>query len=296
VNILLTGATGFIGSHVARVLVQEGHEVHALARPRSDLRRIADIQSSLQIIYADLLDSALRPPPCALCIHLAWYVEPGKYLESPENKHWLAASLRLARALASAGCKRFVAAGTCFEYATTNNPLRESSPTEPRTLYAQSKLELFNALQSLDMEIGWVRFFYQYGPFEDPRRLMPYVINSLLRGETCKLTPGEQVRDYLNVEDVATAVWAVAHSKLTGAVNIGSAQAVAVREVALKIGEHIGRPELIALGAQPYPAGDAMFLLADNSKLLTTGWRGRISLDDGLRATIEWWRQARPRS
>src|SRR5207244_7462658 len=107
---------------------------------------------------------------------LAWYVEPGRYLHSPLNRDYVRASLALAK-----GCRRMIAAGTCFEYAPSDEPLRESSGTAPRTLYARCKLELFNALESLDVETAWVRFFYQYGPLEDPRRLVPVVINSLLR-------------------------------------------------------------------------------------------------------------------
>jgi len=289
VKVLLTGATGFIGSNAARALVAAGHEVHAIVRPNSDRSRL---DPSLRLVTGDLLDSSFIPPPSSFdcCIHLAWYVEPGKYLDSPLNERWVEASLRLARTV---GCPRFVAAGTCLEYALSDGPLRETSATGPRTLYAQSKLELLHALQSLDMETAWVRIFYQYGPHEDPRRLVPYVINGLLRGETVKLVPGEQVRDFLHIEDVGTAVRAVAESQLTGVVNIGSAEPVTIRDLALKIGDAIGRRELIALGAQPYSPFDPMHILADNTKLRSTGWRPRYNLDSGLSATIDWWKRRR---
>jgi nucleoside-diphosphate-sugar epimerase len=291
-RILLTGGTGFIGSHVAHSLVAAGHEIHALILPNDDTRRISDILSSLVTVRGDLLDSSFRLPPSAFdcCIHLAWYVEPGKYLESPKNKQWVEASVRLARAMQDAGCRRFVAAGTCFEYATSDEPLRESSPAGPRTLYAQSKLELFNSLQSLEMEIAWVRFFYQYGPHEDPRRLVPVVINALLRGQEAKLVPGDRHLDYLYIEDVASAVAAVAQSKLTGAVNIGSSAPTTVAEIGTKIGKLIGRPELVKLGALPYSPTEPMHIVADNTKLKSAGWQPRYSLDEGLRRTIDWWR------
>jgi nucleoside-diphosphate-sugar epimerase len=292
VKILLTGATGFIGSHVARALVAAGHQVHALVLPNDNTWRIEDIRSNLQLIFGDLLDSSfiLHPSSFDTCIHLAWYVEPGKYLESPENRRWVERSLVLARALQDAGCKRFVAAGTCFEYATSDGPLRESSPTGPRTLYAQSKLELCNALQSLEMETAWVRFFYQYGPYEDPRRLVPVVINALLRGQEAKLVPGDRGRDFLHISDVASAVAAVAGSNLTGPVNIGLGTPTTVAEIGIKIGELIGRPELIKLGALPYSPTEPMHIVADNRKLCGTGWKPQYNLDEGLRQTIAWWR------
>ena len=301
-RVLLTGATGFIGSHIARALAGEGHEIHALVHPNDDAWRIRDILPSLVTVRGDLLDSAFTVPSGSFdcCIHLAWYVEPGKYLESPQNRQWVEASVRFAHAMQDAGCRRFVAAGTCFEYTTSDEPLHESSPTVPRTLYATCKLQLFHELQKLGektgMEIVWPRFFYQYGPFEDPRRFVPIAINTLLRGEPFTVPPNEQVRDYLHVADVASAVCAVAHSNLTGAVNIGSGEPVAVRQIATQIAEIIGRPELIKVGTQPYAPEDSPRIVADNRRLREqTDWKHRITLNEGLRQTIDWWKNRLPR-
>lgn len=291
-KVLLTGTAGFVGSHVARELVREGHEVHAVVRPTTDLGRIEDLRDSLHFIQGDILDSSFVPSPSVFdcCIHLAWYVEPGKYLQSPLNKDWVTASLRLARFLQGAGCRRFIATGTCFEYAPSDPPQRESSPTKLSTPYVQAKLELLEALQSLDIETAWVRLFYQYGPGEDPRRLVPVVINNLLRGQEMKLVPGERVRDFLHIEDVARAVCAIAGSNLTGAVNIGSGVPTTVREIALNIGEILHRVDLLKIGALPYGPTEPMDLLADNTKLRGTGWSQRYALEEGLHETIDWWK------
>jgi len=290
VKVLLTGAAGFIGSHIARQLVDEGHEVHALVRPQTNLWRLADIEPSLHFVRGDLLDPSFALPSSLFdyCLHLAWYVEPGKYLHSPLNKDWVEASLRLARHLKAAGCRRFVAAGTCFEYATSDPPQRESTPT---TLYVESKLALLHALPTVGIDFAWVRFFYQYGPCEDSRRLMPVITTRLLRGEEVKLVPGDRIRDYLHIEDVASAVCAVAQSKLTGAVNIGSGVPVTVRDIALNIGTLLDRVDLIKLGALPWSPTEPMHILADNTKLREdTGWKPGYNLEDGLRQTIDWWK------
>ncbi len=292
-RILLTGATGFIGSHVARALVREGHEVHAVVREQSNLERIEDLTSSLHLIKGDVLNPSfvLQPATFDLGLHLAWYVEPGKYLHQPQKEDWIAASLRLANTLREGGCRRFVGTGTSFEYAPSGLPQRESSPTKPTTAYGQAKLELFEALRSIDIELAWVRPFYLYGPDEGPRRLVPVVINSLLRGQEIKLVPGERVRDYLHIEDVASAICAVASSRLTGAVNIASGVPVTVREIALKIGEALNRVDLLKIGALPYAATEPIYLLADNTKLREgTGWKPRYALEEGLRQTIDWWK------
>jgi nucleoside-diphosphate-sugar epimerase len=298
-RVFLTGATGFIGSHVARRLVAEGCEVHALIRPGSDTRRVRDVLPALAVVHGDLfafpeLAAALERIRPELCVHLAWYAEPGRYLRSPENLRCLAATLELANRLAGLGCQRFVGAGTCFEYDTEQGYLSEASRTGPRSLYAASKLGAWLVLEQLaalaGMSAAWVRFFYQYGPFEDERRLVPAVIRALLRGETAKTTAGAQVRDMLHVEDVASAVWAVARGGLTGPVNIGSGQPVTVRRIVETVGDLLGRPELLALGALPYGAGDPPFVCADNRRLCETGWAPRFDLNDGLRHTIDWWR------
>ncbi|RJQ38990.1 MAG: NAD(P)-dependent oxidoreductase [Dehalococcoidia bacterium] len=300
-RVFLTGATGFIGSHLARLLVREGCEVFALVRENSDPWRIKDIIQKLHLVRCNLLafdklDAHLQKIKPEMCIHLAWYAVPGKYLGAEDNMTLLAASLHLASSLREAGCRRFVGVGTCFEYDTSKGRLSETSPTRPESLYAASKLALQMVLQHFGetsgMEVTWPRLFYQYGPFEDERRLVPSIISSLLRNQEIKTTKGEQIRDYLHVEDVASAIWAIANSRLTGPVNIGSGRPVAVRDVVTRIGTILGHPELILLGAIPYSAKDPMFICADNRRLKNnTDWVPHYDLEKGLRNTIEWWRE-----
>jgi nucleoside-diphosphate-sugar epimerase len=300
-KVFLTGATGFIGSHAARLLIREGCEVHALVRENSDTWRIDDILPRLHPVRCDLLSpdeldahiARVRPD---LCLHLAWYAVPGKYLAAEENLAMLAASLHLASSLQKNGCRRLIGAGTCFEYDTCAGCLSEESPIKPGNLYAASKHALQIVLEQLagvtGMEFAWARLFYQYGPYEDEIRLVPSVICSLLRGQAVKVTKGEQIRDYLHVEDVAAAIWAVARSGLTGPVNIGSGQPVAVRDIVAGIGAIIGRPELILSGALPQRASDPMYVCADNRRLKeNTDWAPRYGLEQGLRHTVDWWRQ-----
>jgi nucleoside-diphosphate-sugar epimerase len=280
-RVLLTGATGFIGSHVARELLRRGHEVHASVRPGSTRWRIGDIERELRIHVGAMDDVPIEPE---IVIHLAWYAVPGLYLAAPENRDCLEASLRLLRRIRC----RAVFAGTCFEFDTSLGRLSEESPVKPATLYAECKDKLRREVVGRP-DSAWVRFFYQYGPCEDERRLVPSVIRAVLREEPANVSPGEQRRDFLHVEDVASAICSVAESRLAGAVNIGSGEAPTIREIVMKIGALAGRTDLIRLGAVPYYPGEPELIVADNAKLRSTGWTPRYDIDRGLRHTFDWW-------
>jgi nucleoside-diphosphate-sugar epimerase len=299
-KVLLTGATGFIGSHMARLLVADGRQVHAVVRPGGDLWRINDLAASVEVLPCDLSNTAelerhldaLRPD---VCLHFAWQATTASgALTAAGNVQALNDSLQLALRLERAGCRKLVVAGTCFEYDTSIGYLSESSPTRPHTLYGATKLGLYQVLERLcevsEMELAWLRFFYLYGPFEDERRLVPSIILSLLEKREAKVTPGRQVRDYLHVEDAARATLAVVESDLTGVFNIASGAPVTVRDVVSEIGALLGRQDLLAFGALPYKEADPMFVCANNERLLRqTSWAPLYDLENGLRQTAAWW-------
>ena len=300
VRVLLTGATGFIGSHVARLLVHEGHEVIAIVRPGADRWRLADIASRLDVIEGDLQDfgrivgrvKARRPE---ICIHLAWKGWSGK-AEAEANLSSLGVSLEVLRSMLDLSCRRFVAAGTCFEYELTHERLAETSPLAPHDLYGACKKSLFEVGQQFSrltgLSVVTPRVFYSYGPYEDTRRLVPSITHALLRGEVANVTPGAQVRDYLHVTDVASAIWAVAQSELVGAVNIASGEPVTIAQIAQRIGHLLGRSDLLRLGALTYRHGEPMHILGDASILRAElGWTPHFPLDGGLAETIAWWQE-----
>ena len=298
-KVFLTGATGFIGSHVARKLVTEGCEVYALVRPNSNTWRINDVVHSLNVVSCDFfateqLNKHLEQIKPEICVHLAWYVEPKKYLNSPKNFEFVSASQQLASQLANLGCKRFVGIGTCFEYDTDLGYLSESSALRPLGAYGASKLAFYFLLDQLGkmtgINVSWLRLFYLYGPFEDERRLVPYVICSLLKNQLAEVTKGEQIRDFLHVEDLVEALWEVVRKKLSGVFNVGSGNPIAVRDLVSKLGKLLNREELIQYGELPYPQFEPMFVCTNNLRLKKEAeWIPQYNLEDGLCQTIDWW-------
>ncbi len=303
-RVLVTGAAGFVGASVVRRLVADGHEVGALVRPGS-LRWRLDRVEPLTVIECDLSDRealgrALAGWKPQTCIHLAWYAVPGKYLDARENLDCLAVSLQLLEQLAAVGCGRVVMTGTCAEYDTDQGYLRESSPTRPATLYAAAKLSLMmtSAIRAGQLGIGfsWARLFYLYGPYEDPRRMVPSLIRSLLERKPFKASSGQQIRDYLHVEDVAGALCALAIAPADGTFNVCSGEPVKVRDLMTALARLAGHADLVGFGELPDRAWEPAFICGDSSRLrAATGWGPSYELEAGLRQTLDWW-ASRPRT
>ena len=295
-RVLVTGGSGFIGRACLPQLVERGLEVHAVSSRAEPLA-----VEGVRWHRADLLDPATIEPLCErvgadVLLHLAWVTTPGVYTRTPANLDWVAASLRLARAAVEHGATRLVSAGTCFEYRHALEPCVErSTPLVPDTLYGAAKVSLGGLLEAFAAEVGvghaWGRVFFLHGPHEHPDRLVSSVVRSLLAGETAACSAGTQERDFLHVADVAGAFAALVESDVQGPVNVASGEVRTVRDIVVEIGEQIGRPELVALGARPMSPRDPPLVVADIARLRDeVGFRPRFDWRDGLRDTIAWWR------
>ena len=293
-RLLFTGAGGFIGRRAVPYLLERGFEVHAVdVRPIELAGCTAHTANLLDAFEVKRVVAAVRPTHL---LHLAWYVEHGKFWTSPDNTRWVEASIALLREFAAQDGRRVLTAGTCSEYETGHALcVEDETPCRPATLYGACKYAL-SVLQSaicrqMGVSSAWARVFFLYGPGEPERKLVSSVITSLLRGETAATTHGEQVRDFLHVEDVARALVAVLDSDLEGNVNIGSGEPVTQRQVVETIASLIGKSELLQLGAVPAGANDPTHLIPDVRRLKTTGFTPKHTLESGVRDTIEWWKK-----
>jgi nucleoside-diphosphate-sugar epimerase len=229
-------------------------------------------------------------------LHFAWYAEPGKFWDAPQNAPWVAASLGLLEAFAAAGGQRATFAGSCAEYDWAEGVLSEQeTPLAPATYYGAAK----NALRAVaegfaarrGVSFSWGRIFFVYGPHEHPDRLVSSLARALVRGEPAPTSEGSQRRDFLYAADVAGAFAALLDSEVEGAVNIGSGTAVAVRDIVAAVAGAAGRPDLVQWGALPQRPGDPPLLEADVRRLREeVGWQPAMPLDEGIARTVEWWK------
>lgn len=294
-RLLITGASGFIGRQIFACLPADRWQVHAASRGDRDRAGIApdvtwhdaDLRDAAQ---ATTLVDQIRP---SHLLHLAWNTDHGRYWTAGDNEQWADATVALARAFIAHRGQRFVGIGTCAEYdwRTLDGPCREdTTPLQPHTAYGQAKLRAWRgietALAGSQTTAAWGRLFLLYGPGEHPGRLVPSVIASLASGQNAKVTAGTQVRDFLHVADVAGALVALLESPNSGAVNIGSGEGVTLRTLVETLARLAGHPDRVEFGAVPMRADDPQYLVANIDRLHATGWRQRISLETGLRDTV----------
>ncbi|HOD12730.1 MAG TPA: NAD(P)-dependent oxidoreductase [Candidatus Omnitrophota bacterium] len=295
-KVLVTGASGFIARNCLSPLVEEDYDVYAVA-----LDQIEGAPESVKWIEADLLDEkqaekTAKDVGATHLLHFAWYAEPKKYWSAEENFKWLEASKALLKYFYDSGGQRAVMAGTCAEYDWQHGCCDESgTPLLPATVYGKCKHFLQESMTTFSKKTGlssaWGRIFFLYGPNEHPARLVPHVVTSILKGNPAFCSHGNQLRDFLYVKDVASAFVSLLNSDVQGAVNIASGEAIALKEVITKIGEKIGRSELIRLGAIPSSKDEPPMLVANIQRLTNeVRWAPGYDIDTGLDQTIEWWR------
>lgn len=303
---LVTGGTGFLGSHLVRRLVALRADVHVLARPRSSLHRIADVTGEVKLLAGDLthvreVSAAVATAQPEIIFHLAAYgVDPRRRHPPTILRTNVGGLANLLEASRDTPYARFVNTGTCFEYGNHRRPLGESAPLEPLNVYAVSKLSALHlcALYARlhGKPIVTIRPFTFFGPGERPQRLIPSVILSILARRPIRITAGVQTRDYTYVEDMAAAFVsaAVAKRAVGQVINVGTGQDHPVREIVERIRTILRSDVPVHAGAVPTKADEAWRLCADRRRAgELLGWRPRVSFAEGIQRTAAWLRATR---
>lgn len=303
-RVLVTGATGFIGSHLLRALVADGAEVHAIrrtpeARPRFPVEPVEWHRADLG--DAASLTSAVRAARPDVVFNLAAY---GTTFDQKDEATALRVNVEgawnLWRALDGTSA-RLVHAGSCGEYGQAKGQVTEEHVCRPTWFYPATKNASVVLLSTLGMQHGRetvsLRPFGPYGEGDDANRVIPHVIRTLLRGEEVRVTPGEQLRDYAHVDDhVQAFVLAGARPlpRQAAIYNTGSGEVITLRALLEAVADAVGPDARAQLrfGAVPYRDSEVWEMCCDVSAARRDlGWAPRVPLADGLARTVAWFRE-----
>lgn len=300
-KILVTGATGFVGACLTRRLLGMGHEMHAFVRQTANKWRIADIAPHIVLHDVDLRDAhaveqALHSIRPGNIFHLATY--GGFSFQEDVDAIYAAnftGTVNLVHACQKVGFDRFIHTGSSSEYGMKTGHMKEMDLLEPLGDYAVSKAAatLFCRSEALQkgLPIVTLRIFSPYGPWDDPKRLIPYVIASLLGGNVPALSNPASVRDFIFIDDVIDAYLAVMDAAITAGeiYNVGSGVQTGLGEVVNRIVRAIDNGIKPRWGAEPPRRLEPAEWVADVGKIKTHfNWEAATSLDEGLQQTISW--------
>jgi nucleoside-diphosphate-sugar epimerase len=291
---IVTGASGFVGKSLLPKLACAGFAVTAITS-----RAISNhLSNDAMWLQADLFDreqmkqifDSVKPD---LLIHLAWDTEPGKFWSSVVNFEWCRVTATILELFKNAGGKKVVMAGTCAEYDWSYGYLTEDvTPAVPKTIYGQCKnitrqyTQLFCAQNKI--EYVWARIFFPYGPGENSKKLIPLVVSALEKREEVRCTHAQQYRDYLHIDDVASAFCHLANTAdASGVFNIASGIPLKLESLVQACAQPFNYAPLLKFGAIDVAADDPMMLVGDIRKLKQLGWQPAVSLEDGLRTYID---------
>jgi UDP-glucose 4-epimerase len=306
--VLVTGATGFLGSHLTRRLVAIGADVHAVTRQTGPQERFRDVHSSIRWWTCDLRDSArvrqlvgdVRPE---VVYHLAGFTA-ARAGDHEESDSWTASystnlmgTLNLLLVVRQAGSRvrRIIRTGGLEEYGDGPLPSREDQCERPVSAYSASQLAATQVSRLLHRSAGLpvvsLRPALTYGPGQSQTFFIPSLIASCLRHESFDMTAGNQTRDLVFVSDVVDAcIRAATVPDVDGLViNVGSGCEYRIRDVAELVVRLAGSRTTLRFGSRPPRRFDLERLVCDPGLARTLlGWHASTNLETGIQQTIDW--------
>lgn len=291
-RIFVTGATGFIGSHLLPRLCEVGASVHAISRGEPPETRLPIHWYQGNLADLPTVRTVLRAIEPQVVYHLAGHVAGTRGTEAivPTFQCNLMSTVNLLTASQAIGCQRFILPGSPEEPSSHGAEGVPSSPYAVTKWASSSYARMFHALYQFPVVI--LRIFMVYGPGQrDHQKLIPYVVNSLLRGQSPQLTSGQRAIDWVYVEDVVEALLASAlASNVEGkTIDIGSGELMTVRAVVQALARLMGHDGPPAFGARPDRQLERADVADRRAAEELLRWIPKTSLEEGLKHTTQWY-------
>jgi dTDP-glucose 4,6-dehydratase len=308
-RVLVTGAGGFIGSHLAERLVKDGARVRALVHYNALGSRgwldQSTLQDDLEVVAGDICDSESVNAAVAdvdVVFHLAAliaipysYLAPRSYVRANVE-----GTLNVLEAARRAGSSRVLVTSTSEVYGTAKRvPIDEEHPLQAQSPYAASKTGADKMAEAYALSFGLpvvvVRPFNTFGPRQSARAVLPTIISQLLIGDVVKLGALEPTRDLNYVDNTVDGfVAAGTHDRAAGQTfNFGSGREISIGDLATLVAQVMGKTAVVkADEARVRPAGSEVErLLCDSSRAQRVlHWRPRVALEEGIERTVAWMR------
>jgi len=300
-TILLTGATGFLGSHLLEALLLHNYDVIITKRTMSDTWRINHLLHKVNVYNTDVdsINKIFTNNSVDVIIHMATLYR--KFDNGQEVKEMVESNVsfpvELLEAAVRHGVKGFINSGTFFEYDCSVLPVNENAKLKPFNLYAKTKLSFETILATYSdlLNIMTLRLFSPYGE-KDNLKLIPMVIQKALSNERIELSDGLQKLDFIYAADITDAyIRALArmneqHEANYKVYNIGSGACVSVREVVSIIEQQLGKT-IDKYWGMPSKV-DIPIAFADIAQAETDlGWFPSHNIHDGIEKTIEFYKK-----
>jgi UDP-glucose-4-epimerase GalE len=301
-KIFVTGGAGFIGSHTTRFLLDKGHEVTVYDNLSRGRKEFVDRQA--KFIQGDTTDKeALLKglPGHDAVIHMAGFIEVSQSFKDPESffKNNLSGGVTLLEAMREAGIPKIIFSSTAAIYKPKDRPLEEDDPKEPQNPYGATKLSFENFLAayfySYKLESVSLRYFNAYGPFEhhkpETHAIPNFICATLKRKPVPLYWQGEQVRDYIFIDDLVEAHIKALNLSGLNYINLGTGKGTKTIDLLKMTFDLTGLKAPIAdLGKRE---GDVPILVASYKKAKEVlGWEPKTPLVSGLKKTIEYFKRS----
>ncbi len=299
---IVTGANSFVGSALLKQLVEHGNEVVAVIHSeRSSVERIKDLPH-VEIVYCDMdrleaLPEKIREG-AEVFYHLAWVGSFGPlrsdYAAQLTNARWAVDAVKAAHEI---GCKRYVGIGALAELdAGAYTPLDGSTPNMV-SCYAAGKMAAYYMSKamcsSLGMEHLWARLSNTYGPGNYTSNFVNFASKTMLSGKPANFTSGEQMYDFVYIEDTAQGIWRIgAYGKPNCSYYIGSTRPAKLKQFIQMIRDEIDPAIQLHLGAVPFNGVEQPESVYDCTKLIRdTGYSPKFIFQEGIKTTVKWLRE-----